>query len=676
MNKNSNSNKNNKKLILRSLPEDTKSRQATLKDSKLREIINAILSYSDVLTRAHQYFEHLTSFFFNKTPLIEHKQDKGIVVSLLNERSTRIYMINAPTVRDAVRTQGTTIYASKEDVQHIMGHHGNDRLFGDKNNNVLLGDKGKDFIDGGWGNDIIDGGDDNDLLCGNAGEDILVGGKGNDNIDGGNGVDIFQLSGDAREYRFHRRPNGIIEITDTINNRDGADTVRNVEYFSFHDIQNIEIYFGTQKKNTFSFDNKTQSVLVYGYAENDIIKGSLLSDVLYGGTNDDQLDGNSGNDFIYGEEGDDVINGGQGDDVIDGGEGSDILQLSGSPHEYRFTFYEDGSIKIVDQIANRDGIDMIRHIEYLRFGNRKNMPITFGQQDNDRLYGNCAYPGVLIYAGNGDDTITGSHFRDMLFGGPGNDIIDGGDGDDLITGGTGDDIVDGGLGLNTFYLSGKAHEYIFKYRGDGSIEIIDQVANRDGIDIVRRIEYISFHNIQNLELYLGHHGENIFDFKDRHSGVLVYAYAGQDTIIGSQFADVLHAGKDADILKGGKGNDIYLFDLGNGNDTIIEDDITLDNQDTIHLGKNILSTQLWFSRHHDDLQIQILGTQDSLIISKHFAATSHQIERIELDDGSVLTTNGIDQLVTAMSNFTPPASLTLPTEYQVALNPILAASWQ
>lgn len=158
----------------------------------------------------------------------------------------------------------------------------------------------------------------------------------------------------------------------------------------------------------------------------------------------------------------------------------------------------------------------------------------------------------------------------------------------------------------------------------------------------------------------------------------LYGGADNDTLHGGEGNDTLHGGTGNDTLYGGTGNDVYHFGRGDGSDTIIENDVTPGNQDQVLIQAGVQAEQLWFQRQGDDLALAIIGSTDNLLIKDHYLDASHQIEQFKLNDGRVLMQNQVDKLVEAMAQFTPLAvgQTTLPTEYQTALAPIFAASWQ
>jgi len=59
---------------------------------------------------------------------------------------------------------------------------------------------------------------------------------------------------------------------------------------------------------------------------------------------------------------------------------------------------------------------------------------------------------LVVFGGNGNDSIIGGDANDTLYGGAGDDVIAGGDGVDLIFGGIGNDIVNGNKGNDTEIL--------------------------------------------------------------------------------------------------------------------------------------------------------------------------------------------------------------------------------
>ncbi len=81
-------------------------------------------------------------------------------------------------------------------------------------------------------------------------------------------------------------------------------------------------------------------------------------------------EGSNLGDRIEGTLGDNLIYGYGGDDVINGGLGIDTVAFRGKIDEYRYLFcpLEEGKLIIADQSFNRDGIDRLTGVEFVKLG--------------------------------------------------------------------------------------------------------------------------------------------------------------------------------------------------------------------------------------------------------------------------------------------------------------------
>jgi Ca2+-binding RTX toxin-like protein len=75
------------------------------------------------------------------------------------------------------------------DVEGVIGGHGNDVMIGSPRADGFSGYEGDDNLRGGRGDDSLDGGPGNDVVAGDQGADTVSGGHGQDTVDGGPGRD-------------------------------------------------------------------------------------------------------------------------------------------------------------------------------------------------------------------------------------------------------------------------------------------------------------------------------------------------------------------------------------------------------------------------------------------------------------------------------------------------------
>ncbi|MBK8570449.1 MAG: calcium-binding protein [Nitrosomonadales bacterium] len=346
--------------------------------------------------------------------------------------------------------------------------------------------------------------------------------------------------------------------------------------------------------------------------------------------------------------------------------------------------------------------------------------MLFGFDGNDVLSGNG---GVDTLAGGaGADTLYGNAGNDNLVGGTGNDTLAGGGGADLIVGGTGNDTLDGGnfslgtAGNDTYQFSkGDGADTYSEYDttvGDNDIAQFMDVQSTEvtGLNRVSNDLVLSYGIADQLTIknYFTGAGYRIEQFKfsdgvtwsysdiaakaitngtvgnDNISGYndgtnRIFGLDGNDILSGGALNDQIDGGKGADTLYGGNGNDSYLFNLGDGADTIVENDATIGNSDLLRFKTGITDDQLWFSHVGNNLEVSVIGTTDKITLNNWYLGSQYQVETIMTADGNhALLAANVNNLVQAMASFAPPAAgqMTLPASYQTALNPVIAANWQ
>jgi Ca2+-binding RTX toxin-like protein len=264
---------------------------------------------------------------------------------------------------------------------------------------------------------------------------------------------------------------------------------------------------------------------LHGYAGADVMFGDQADDTLVGGDGSDTIYGGAGNDYLTGDEqAGDVDESGAGDaDVLSGGAGTNYLQGGRGSDTADYT-----AIGVAVEVD-------LENVEYGEVG--------FGRGAGFYDY---LYDIQNVIGGAGADTITGGGYPNVLQGGGGDDVINGGgyfldtllggDGADTLTGGQGADVMDGGAGADN--LVG----------GAGA----DSMNGGDGADVVTYKAATAA-----VGVFMGN---AVFSYGDAAGDT----FAGVETVIGSEFGDVVNAsGNSARVLWGLGGDDILLGTLSN-----------------------------------------------------------------------------------------------------------------
>ena len=223
---------------------------------------------------------------------------------------------------------------------------------------------------------------------------------------------------------------------------------------------------------------------------------------------------------------------------------------------------------------------------------------SFGTERSDYIYSNDS--ANYIYGNDGDDQIYANGGDDIVDGGAGNDLVAGGHGNDRLSGGAGDDRVYGGEGDD--WIDG----------GDGN----DSLAGAEGND--------ELHGGKGDDSVNGGVGDD-----QLHGG------EGNDALNGGLGHDRLDGGAGDDTLRGGdNGSDTYVFQLGHGQDTII-DMATIDTNGDILRFEGAESADAYFNREGIDLLVRAYGSNDHVRIKDYFSSEHSQRYTFQFDNTSL-----------------------------------------
>lgn len=185
------------------------------------------------------------------------------------------------------------------------------------------------------------------------------------------------------------------------------------------------------------------------------------------------------------------------------------------------------------------------------------MPIRFGTNGNDTLDYRIKTAGWEIDALQGNDTVYGTNFDDLLWGREGDDRLHGEDGDDEIWGGEGQDTVTGGDGNDRIQGDAGTMTRLGRYYPNslGEADTLSGGAGDDYVDGQGGDDTIS--GDAGNDTLLGGRGDDRILAGKGDDWVL--AGAGRDTVDGGDGADRIEGFEGADRLTGGKGADEFEY---------------------------------------------------------------------------------------------------------------------
>lgn len=130
-------------------------------------------------------------------------------------------------------------------------------------------------------------------------------------------------------------------------------------------------------------------------------------------------------------------------------------------------------------------------------------------------------------------------------------------------------------------------------------------------------------------------------------------------------------------MVGETGNDIYIIERGEGVD-IVDNIGEGASSDKIVFGANIDTDQLWFSQDGNDLWVDIVGSDDRVIIDEWYTNSNNHVDLFETSDGSTLDNLNVTNLVSAMAAFSSPSfgETELSQALHTSLDTVIAANWE
>ncbi|MFV0576712.1 MAG: calcium-binding protein [Vibrio sp.] len=489
-----------------------------------------------------------------------------------------ISILKVEGIKKVIFREGLITFTEGASMIEIIGANGNDQINGTDLADLINANSGNDVVDGGAGDDVITSSDGNAKLFGGAGNDNLMG-------------------------------------------------------------------------DTYGNSNK-----FYGGAGDDVIKLSGNNSSSYVRNQTNRFEGGQGNDNMTGGFSSDVY-------VFNLGDGHDTISDYGN-YKSQLDRIEFGEGLSADNLkADFSGGDLI-----LRFVNEAGVytgdAITLKGAFTNNSYAieqfQFADGTVLthddvhkrarnIEGTDNDDTITGSQYSDMINAGSGDDVIDGGDGSDVYVFNLGD-------GHDTIRDYGYYNSQMDRIEFGKELSADKLKADFLGNDMTLRF-------VDDVGVYTGdaitlkeafnnnHYGIEQFKFADGtvliHDEVHLRARNiegtdNDDTIVGSKYSDVIHAGSGDDVIDGGDGNDVYVFNLGDGHDTIRDYGYYNSQMDRIEFGKGLSADKLKADFLGNDMTLRFVDdvgvyTGDAITLKEAFNNNHYGIEQFKFSDDTILT---------------------------------------
>lgn len=443
----------------------------------------------------------------------------------------------------------------------------------------------------------------------------------------------------------------------------------------------------TTAKLTTQYGSDSNDLLTaVGILDKDILEGHEGNDTLIAGSADSLLIGGTGSDtYIYKQ--------GFGNSVIDNHDTSHgrldvinitftnladinyerqgeslVIRVAGETGTItvRDMFAGDGLTKHIDQIILKDGVITLSDIkkELLKGTDNNDTIIGFGSDD-------------VIHAGDGNNRINAGAGDDIIHLLSDNNHAYGGDGDDTLYSGIGNDKLEGGIGLDVYVLGKNfGKDEIINFNPNGQDK--DVIKFTDGIllshlDIKRTDNHLIINQkgtTNSIKVTNFFERDALGDFSvqqiigadgnyltvDQIKAIVMqgtadddnlYAYSEGSRLDGKEGSDRLIGNAGNDTLIGGAGADTYVFELGDGRDTINSHDDNANKIDSIVFGENISPEQVTLKRDYNNLVISYLE-QDQVTVEYFFGnngLTTNRINQVKFTDGTIWTADDIKNLI-------------------------------
>ncbi|WP_347712465.1 calcium-binding protein, partial [uncultured Fretibacterium sp.] len=408
----------------------------------------------------------------------------------------------------------------------------------------------------------------------------------------------------------------------------------------------------------------------------DLLLGEDGDDTINGQEGDDSLIGGKGNDTLQGGAGDDsyIWNPGDGNDTLHDVDGANVLQIGDGIDPSRVEVRRDGDSLVLVFLQTGEKLDFTdwygnakSQFAEIRFAdgtvwNRAEInamnPVFHGTDEGETL--RASKGSDRIYGHGGNDEIYAGAGNDTLIGGAGNDTLYGEAGDDTYVWGIGDgnDTIDDGAGIDTLKIGSGIlpQDVVLKRTGKNEADLTFVMGSSgEQVTVLKwfssqdhqlsRIEFSDgtvWSRLQVMGMIGGSpegsekndvlHGSYLNDtLMGRGGDDMLYGYGGKDTLSG---------GPGDDLLEGGEGDDTYIWNTGDGEDTL-SDNV---GRNILKLGEGISPEAVQIRRVGRDLSLVVGKDEERITVRNWYYGTSNQLAEVRFADGTIWTPDRINAM--------------------------------
>jgi Ca2+-binding RTX toxin-like protein len=431
--------------------------------------------------------------------------------------SDRYYVDNAGDIVTEVSGQGTdTVYASvtytlTANVENLVLQDGAINGTGNAFANTITGNALANTLDGGAGGDLLIGGDGNDVYIIDNVEDTIreFAGEGSDTVMSSTiNVSIASLT-----YVQHATLTGASALNVTGNGSSNILT-GNAAANTLDGGGGADTLTGGDGNDVYIIDNVEDTIKEFAGEGSDTVMSSTINVSIASltyvqhatltGSSALNATGNGSANVLTGNSAANTLDGGGGADTLTGGDGNDVY--------------------IIDNVE-----DTIK--ELAGEGNDTVMSSTV-----DVSIASLTYVQHATLTGSSALSATGNNSANILTGNAAANTLDGGGGADTLTGGDGNDV----------YIIDNTGDKIVELAGEGTDTVMSSTIN---------VSIASLTYVQHATLT----GSSALSATGNNSS---------NILTGNSAANTLDGGGGADTLIGGAANDVFVFAVGDDDDTI------------------------------------------------------------------------------------------------------------